>query len=108
MRVALRIRTSGETRVHPHRRVNRHLASFGASVILPVALFCFLMCAWRWGYELSWTGRFPVGRGLLAHWQTWFVFGVVWQAVGMWLWRYANVTRTGLSGPAPRRAAQIP
>ena len=59
--------------------------------MLPMAFGCFLMCAWRWAYELTWVGRFPVVSGrLLSHWQIWFLFGVLWQTTAVKLWRYGS------------------
>ena len=89
MRVVLRIRTGPEKRVRLDRPANRALASRGASLALPTALVSFLMCAWRWAYELSWTGSFPIPSGLFSHWQAWFVLGAIGQAVTVKLWRYS-------------------
>jgi hypothetical protein len=59
--------------------------------MLPMALTSFLMCAWRWAYELTWVGRFPVASGrLLSHWQIWFFCGVLWQTGAVKLWHYGS------------------
>ena len=60
-----------------------------------MALASFLMCAWRWAYELSWVGRFPASKGLFSHWQMWFLLGAVWQTATVKLWRYG-------AAPQPR------
>ena len=59
--------------------------------MLPMALASFLMCAWRWAYELTWVRRFPIlGGRLLSHWQIWFLFGVLWQTAAVKLWHYGS------------------
>ena len=59
--------------------------------MLPMALASFLMCAWRWAYELTWVSRFPIVSGrLLSHWQIWFLLGVLWQTAAVKLWHYGS------------------
>ena len=90
MRVAIRIRTAPERQIRRNRRPNRGLARIAASICLPAALVCFLVCAWRWSYDLAWTSRFVVADGLLSHWQVWFVAGTVLQVIAIRLSRYAD------------------
>lgn len=105
MRIIVRIRTAPEKTIVRHRRPNRRLASATASLLLPVALFCFAVCLWRWSYDLSWTGQFLVSNGLFSHWQSWFLMGGVLQILAVKLARYAGPEhpRTGLT--AGRRGA---
>lgn len=90
MRVILQIRTSPGKTIVRSRRPNRQLAELGASLLWTMALFCVLLCVWRWGYDLSWVERFPFPEGIVSHWQIWFVTGGLlhWMAVG--LRRYAG------------------
>jgi hypothetical protein len=109
MRVVLRIRTGPEKRVHLKRRPNQRLAALAAPAVLAFALVCFLMCAWRWSFELSWTGRYPIAAGAFSHWQSWFVAGMLWQVLGVRLWRYGGGERgASLARELPVRQPQIP
>ena len=93
MRIIVRIRTSPERRVRRSRRPNRRLAHLGAALAVPVALFCFFVCGWRWGYDLGWTRRFLNLEGILSHWQIWFVAGGLLQLLAVRLARYAEPDR---------------
>ena len=94
MKTVVRIRTAPEKSIGRTTNPNRHLAHFTAAMILPLALFCFSICVWRWGYELSWTSQFPIREGMFAHWQTWFVGGTLLQIVATRLARYADSKAT--------------
>ncbi|MBI3666634.1 MAG: hypothetical protein HY236_10505 [Acidobacteria bacterium] len=100
MRIVLRIRTAPEKCVVRGGWPNRRQAHVGASLLLPLALFCFFLCAWRWSFELSWTNDFLVKEGVLSHWQVWFGGGALLQIVAVWLARYAE--------PGPRRTPGAP
>ncbi len=93
MQVVVRIRTAAETRVLPGRRANRRLASLAASLLLPLALFCFFVCGWRWSYDLGWTASFLARAGVLSHWQVWFVTGAGLQFLAVRLAGYAEPDR---------------
>ncbi len=111
MRVVLQIRAQPERRVRRNGRPNRRLAHVGAALILPLALFCFFICAWRWSYDLSWTGHFPLMDGILSRWQVWFFAGTVLQALAVRLARYAEPERRRerpIAAPQDSRQAQIP
>lgn len=90
MRVVARIHTKPEVCIRRDRKPNRHLAAIGGSMALSLALLCFLVCAWRWSYELSWTSRFLVTGGVLSHWQVWFLAGGLLQALAVKLAHYAE------------------
>ncbi len=93
MRIALRIRTSPEKKIVRSRRPNRQMALGAASLLWPLALCCFLACAWRWSSDLGWTGSFPVSGGLCSHWQIWFVAGGLLHVLAIWLAHYAEPSR---------------
>ena len=113
MRIVLRIQTRPEKRIVRGRRPNRRLAYLGASLLLPLALFCFFICAWRWSYELSWTDEFLAPEGVLSHWQVWFLAAGVLQVLAVGLARYAEPDRrrrraASTAGAHEPPAAQIP
>src|SRR5262245_18965185 len=92
MRVSLRIQTGPERTLVCGRRPNRRLAELGAALLWPLALFCASICAWRWSYDLSWTGQFPFLEGLASHWQVWFVAGGALHLTALRLRHYAGVS----------------
>lgn len=90
MRVILRIDTAPERWILRGRRPNRPLAALGAHLTWPLAMFCFMVCVWRWAYDLGWIDRFLVFGGVLFHWQVWFIAGGLLHLLGARLARYAQ------------------
>ena len=93
MRIILRIRTAPEKRIVRSRRPNRRLAWLGASLLWPAGVCCFLICSWRWAFDLSWVSRFLEADGIFSHWQPWFVVGGLAQVLAVQLTRYAEMDR---------------
>ena len=90
-------------------RPNRHLALLGSSLLLPLSLFCFLICVWRWCYELAWTPEFLVVDGVLSHWQVWCFGGVALHVLAVRLGRYGEPARrrAGVKTAAPAQPARV-
>src|SRR5712692_9642057 len=113
MRVILRIETSPERTVVRGRRPNRRMADLGASLLWPLALFCAMICGWRWSYDLAWAGQFPFLEGMASHWQVWFVSGGALHLLALRLRRYAGpdaaeALQSKSPAAVPARVAQIP
>jgi hypothetical protein len=89
MRVVIRI-TGSEKSLREDRRPNRGLAALAAAVFWPFGVVCFLVCGWRWAFDLDWTARFLIDEGVFSHWQPWFVAGTLWQVLAVTLRRYAE------------------
>ena len=90
MRLAIRLRTRPETRLVRGRRPNRRLAGAGFGVLEALALNGFGLCVWRWLFDLDLVKAFPFHQGVLSHWQTWFICGLVLQLMAKGLAKYAR------------------
>ena len=90
MKVVIRIRAGAKRPIRADLRPNREVARVVSAAVLPLGLLSFLVCGWRWAFELGWTGAFLVSDGMLSHWQVWFVAGTLAQTVAVGLRRYAG------------------
>lgn len=48
-------------------------------LLTPAALVAFVLGCWRLGSDLDWAGDFFIHKGLLSHWQVWFVVATMIQ-----------------------------
>ena len=115
MRVVVRLRTRPEGRVVPGHRPNRPLARAAFGLLEALALNSFVLCGWRWLFDLEIVGRFPFADGVFARWQVWFAAAVVCQLLASALARYAHrpvhrnrTARVNRDRPKRRRRCLVP
>ncbi len=80
------------------RRPSRRLAGAAVGVLEALALNGFGLCVWRWLFDLGFVTAFPFYQGVLSHWQTWFICGIVLQVMVSEVAKYARRSRE----PKPR------
>ena len=93
MRLAIRLRPRPEKRMVRGHRLNRRRRGARFGVLEALALHGFGLCVWRWLFDFELVQAFPFHEGILSHWQTWFIGGVVLQLMATRLARHARGSR---------------
>ncbi len=60
------------------------------ALLVPTALMAAALAFWRLAADMSWTGEFPIERGLFSHWQVWMSLGVLMEIAAYHLRRRQN------------------
>jgi len=93
----MRIRLRNGSRHKQGKGVNRRLALALSALLTPAALMAFALAFWRFGADMSWTGRFAITDGLFSHWQVWTAMGTTLQIGAVVLNRYGRGDGTSTS-----------
>jgi hypothetical protein len=86
VRLQLRRASQGSAQLENQRKI----AHTAAVLMTPAALAAYALGLWRIAADLNWTGEFAITRGIFSHWQVWIAVGILIQATGVTLARYAR------------------
>jgi len=86
----VKIRLSQGPTVQKKARKNQRLALAFAALLTPAALMAGVLCIWRIGADLGFTGSFAISEGIFSRWQVWFAIAGAVEGLAILLTRYGR------------------
>lgn len=65
-------------------------ASGLSGLVVLLAFSCLMLALWRLTSDLGWTESFVIREGFLSHWQVWMALTILFGALGIRLYRFAQ------------------
>src|SRR5689334_18827903 len=103
----VKIRFPQGRRLQHQRGTNRQLSAALGALLVPGSLMAYSLGFWRLASDMGLAGQFDI-TGVFSHWQVWIGLGVILNAGGIALNRYARTGELELPALAalPVRRAQ--